>query len=84
MDRQDLDTLNLIDPNIAWGILTPSPHVTDYPVDGLHALHLVYVAPCYESPKPSARRQLFGLPLKRSGIPSHLGNVSPPSQSWIN
>jgi hypothetical protein len=30
------------------------------------------------------QQSLFGLPLKRSGIPSHLGNVSPPSQSWIN
>jgi hypothetical protein len=29
MDQQDLDTLNLKDPNIAWAILTPSPHLTD-------------------------------------------------------
>jgi hypothetical protein len=55
MDQQDLDTLNLKDPDIAWAILTPSPHLTDYPVDDLHALHLVYVHQCWQ---PSLSRTL--------------------------
>ena len=50
MDQQDLDTLNLKHPDIAWAILTPSPHLTDYPVDDLHALHLVYVHQCWHPP----------------------------------
>jgi hypothetical protein len=50
MDQQDLDTLHLKDPDIAWAILTPSPHLTDYPVDDLHALHLVYVDQCWHPP----------------------------------
>jgi hypothetical protein len=50
MDQQDLDTLDLKDPDIAWAILTPSPHLTDYPVDDLHALHLVYVDQCRHPP----------------------------------
>src|SRR5580704_16174381 len=55
MEQQDLDTLNLKDPDIAWAILTPSPHLTDYPVDDLHALHLVYVHQCWQ---PSLSRTL--------------------------
>ena len=50
MDQKDLETLNLKDPDIAWAILTPSPHLTDYPVDDLHALHLVYVHQCFQPP----------------------------------
>src|SRR5271165_4923771 len=50
MDQLDVDTLNLKDPDIAWAILTPSPHLTDYPVDDLHALHLVYVDQCWHPP----------------------------------
>jgi hypothetical protein len=50
MDQQDLDTLNLKDPDIAWVILTPSPHLADYPVDDLRALHLVYVHQCWQPP----------------------------------
>jgi hypothetical protein len=50
MDQQDLDTLNLKDPDIAWAILTPSLHLTDYPVDDLNALHLVYVHQCWHPP----------------------------------
>jgi hypothetical protein len=48
MNQKDVETLNLKDPNIAWTILTPSPHLTDYPVDDLHALYLVYVGQCWQ------------------------------------
>ena len=47
MNQKDVETLNLKDPNIAWAILTPSPHLTDYPVDDLHALYLVYLGQCW-------------------------------------
>ena len=47
MDQKDVETLNLKDPDIAWAILTPSPHLTDYPVDDLHALYLVYSDQCW-------------------------------------
>jgi hypothetical protein len=50
MNQQDLDVLNLKDPVIAWAILTPSPHLTDYPVADLHALYLVYVGQCWHPP----------------------------------
>src|ERR1700757_2962298 len=50
MDQQDLDALNLRNPDIAWAILTPSPHLTDYPVDDLKALDLVYVHQCWHPP----------------------------------
>jgi hypothetical protein len=43
MDQKDLETLNLKNPDIAWAILTPSPHLTDYPVEDLQALYGVYV-----------------------------------------
>jgi hypothetical protein len=37
MDQKDVETLNLKDPDKAWAILTPTPHLTDYPVDDLRA-----------------------------------------------
>jgi hypothetical protein len=48
MDQKELETLNLKDPDVAWAILTPSPHLTDYPVDDLHALYLVYLNQCWQ------------------------------------
>jgi hypothetical protein len=48
MDQKDVETLNLKDPNIAWAILTPSPHLIDYPVDDLHALYLLYLNQCWQ------------------------------------
>jgi hypothetical protein len=50
MDQKDVETVNLKDPDIAWAILTPTPHLTDYPVDDLHALYLVYVGQCWQPP----------------------------------
>ena len=50
MDQKDVETLDLNDPDIAWAILTPTPHLTDYPVDDLRALYQVYVAQCWHPP----------------------------------